>query len=94
MGILNPSKVALFVEIKADTGMLPGEKSVVDNVPNKPAVGTEIRPLASPTKDPPRIRIPVFELISIAYCGLEIPPIPRRFVLTLNVKAASPGKRD
>ena len=75
--------------------MLPGAKSVVDNIPNKEAVGTERSPLASPTKDPPpKIRIPVFELISIAYWGLEIPPIPRCFDLILKVKAASPGNKE
>jgi hypothetical protein len=34
--------------------------------------------------------MPSDELMSIAYCGLEIPPIPRYFLLKSNTNPAFP----
>ena len=77
---------------KVKSGTVCGENIAVGNVLNKAAVGTDTSPLASPVYDPPpKTRIPVDELISIEYCGVEIPPIASLLFNKSNTYAALLG---
>ena len=67
-------------------------KTYTGKVLNNAAVGTDTSPLALPVNEPrPCKRIPVDELISIAYCGLDT-AMPNPTLDKSKTNADFPGK--